>query len=201
MHTYDEKERFFIEIYDRYARKLENMCLKYIRYQDEYRCIIDESIQETFLQAVKNYDNLNGFTPSHLEGWLVQTCWNRFRAEIKKYRRRKERHAVLSDKVEPYLSPERLQNILECYFEDLHNQEIIDKLLQILNQRERDAVDRYFLQGFSFDEMAKQDETSVGAVKGVIARAKAKLKKAAKKNYQDFFNFFVSFLLVRHFIK
>jgi len=201
MRTSDDKELFFVKCYGLYARKLENMCLKYVGYQDEYRCIIDESIQETFLQAVKNYDNLNGFTPSHLEGWLVQTCWNRFRPEVKKYRHRKKRHAVLPDKGEPYLSPEQLQIILERYFETLHNQEFIDKLLHILNERERDAVDRYFLQGLSLDEMAKQDETSVGAVKGVLARAKAKLKKAAKKNFQNFFIFFVSFLLVMHFMK
>lgn len=201
MHAYDDKERFFMELYYLYAHKLENMCLKYVGYQDEYRCIIDESIQETFLQAVKNYDNLNQFTPSHLEGWLVQTCWNRFCPEVKKYRRRKKRYAVLPDKCEPYLSPEQLQTILDRYFETLHNQEMIDKLLHILNERERDAVDRYFLQGLSFDEMAKQDETSVGAVKGVLSRAKAKLKKAAKKNFQNFFIFSVSFLLVMHFMK
>ena len=99
------------------------------------------------------------------------------------------------------MPPEQLQNILEHYFENLHNQEIIDKLLQTLNERERDAVDRYFFQGRSFEEMAKQDEITVGAVKSVLARAKAKLKKAAKKNFQNFFFFFVSFLLVRRFMK
>ena len=176
------------------------MCLKYVGYQEEYRSIVDESVQETFLCAVENYDNLNAVAPSHLEGWLVQTCWNRFRTELKKYRHRKNRHVVFPDKGEPYLSPEQL-NILEHYFENLHNQEIIDKLLQTLNERERDAVDRYFFQGRSFEEMAKQDEITVGAVKSVLARAKAKLKKAAKKNFQNFFFFSVSFLLVRRFMK
>jgi len=201
MRTNDDKEQFFAKAYHRYARKLEHMCLKYVGYQEEYRSIVDESVQETFLCAVENYDNLNAVAPSHLEGWLVQTCWNRFRTELKKYRHRKNRHVVFPDKGEPYLSPEQLQNILEHYFENLHNQEIIDKLLQTLNERERDAVDRYFFQGRSFEEMAKQDEITVGAVKSVLARAKAKLKKAAKKNFQNFFFFFVSFLLVRRFMK
>lgn len=196
-----DKEQFFTKAYHRYARKLEHMCLKYVGYQEEYRSIVDESVQETFLRAVENYDNLNAVTPSHLEAWLVQTCWNRFRTELKKYRRRKRRHAVLPDKGEPYLSAEQLQNILERYFENLHKQEIIDKLLQILNERERDIVDRHFFQGLSFEEMAKQDEITVGAVKSVLARARAKLKKAAKKNFQNFFIFFVSFLLVMRFMK
>jgi RNA polymerase sigma factor (sigma-70 family) len=196
MRTNDDKERFFVEIYFLYACKLEHMCLKYVGYREEYRCIVDESIQETFLQAVKNFDKLNGFTPPHLEGWLVQTCWNRFRPEVRKYRRRKKRYVAFPDKGEPYLSPEQLQTILERYFEELHNQEIIDRLLQILNERERDAVNRYFLQGLSFEEMAKQDAITVGAVKSVLARAKAKLKKAAKKDFRFFLFFSYLFCLL-----
>ena len=87
MRTNDDKEQFFAKAYHRYARKLEHMCLKYVGYQEEYRSIVDESVQETFLCAVENYDNLNAVAPSHLEGWLVQTCWNRFRTELKKYNR------------------------------------------------------------------------------------------------------------------
>lgn len=105
MRTNDDKEQFFAKAYHRYARKLEHMCLKYVGYQEEYRSLVDESVQETFLCAVENYDNLNAVAPSHLEGWLVQTCWNRFRTELKKYRHRKNRHVVFPDKGEPYLSP------------------------------------------------------------------------------------------------
>lgn len=59
MRTNDDKEQFFAKAYHRYARKLEHMCLKYVGYQEEYRSIVDESVQETFLCAVENYDNLN----------------------------------------------------------------------------------------------------------------------------------------------
>lgn len=201
MRANEDKERFFMEIYHLYARKLEHICLKYVGYHEEYRSIVDECIQETFLQAVKNYDNLNRFTSSHLEAWLVQTCWNRLRPEVNKYRRRKRRNAVLTDKSELHLSPEQLQNILELYFEKLHNQEILERLFQILNDRERDVVNRHILQGLSFEEMAKQDETTVGAVKGVLARARTKLKKAVKKDPQNFFVFFVSFFHTVYFMK
>jgi len=201
MRTNDDKERFFMEIYYLYARKLEHICLKYVGYREEYRSIVDECIQETFLQAVKNYDSLNRFTPSHLEAWLVQTCWNRIRPEVKKYRCRKRRNAVLIDKSELYLSSEQLQNILERYFEKLHNREILEKLFQILNDRERDVMNRHILQGLSFEEMAKQDDTTVGAVKAVLARARKKLKKAVKKEPQNFFIFCVSIFHTVYFMK
>ena len=47
MRTNDDKEQFFAKAYHRYARKLEHMCLKYVGYQEEYRSIVDESVQET----------------------------------------------------------------------------------------------------------------------------------------------------------
>lgn len=63
----DDVEHFFEELYFRYAIKLERMCYKYVSYQNEYTSIIEESIQETFLQAIKQYHKLQSYSPSHLE--------------------------------------------------------------------------------------------------------------------------------------
>lgn len=91
----DDVEHFFEELYFRYAIKLERMCYKYVSYQNEYTSIIEESIQETFLQAIKQYHKLQSYSPSHLEAWLVETCWNRLKPAVKKYRRRKNDISVL----------------------------------------------------------------------------------------------------------
>ena len=65
MRTNDDKEQFFAKAYHRYARKLEHMCLKYVGYQEEYRSIVDESVQETWtLQVHQNkYFNSGGIIP------------------------------------------------------------------------------------------------------------------------------------------
>lgn len=191
MRTNDDKEQFFAKAYHRYARKLEHMCLKYVGYQEEYRSIVDESVQETFLCAVENYDNLNAVAPSHLEGWLVQTCWNRFRTELKKYRHRKNRHVVFPDKGEPYLSPEQLQNILEHYFENLHNQEIIDKLLQTLNERERDAVDRYFFKAAPSKKWLSRTKSRLEPSKACWRGQKQSSKRPQRKIFRisSFFSY------------
>ena len=54
----DEREAFIETIYAEYAPKLERMCLNYIHYQAEYRDMVDESIQKTFLRAFEEYDKL-----------------------------------------------------------------------------------------------------------------------------------------------
>ena len=187
MRKSEEKERFFEEIYALYAQKLEHLCLKYVSYEGEYRDIVDESIQETFLQAVKSYDEIIDFSPTHLEAWIVKTCWNRFRPAVDKYRRRKKRHIALDNEMEQKLSIEQLQNILDAYFERLHNQQTLEKLLALLNSKERSVVTRRILQGASFQEIAAQSQTTVGAaVKAILARARAKTRKAVKEHPQDF---------------
>ena len=47
--------------------KLENYCLHYVGYQAEYMGLIGESIQNTFLQAVIDYEKLSGYKPSHID--------------------------------------------------------------------------------------------------------------------------------------
>ena len=58
MYIDDEREAFFVDAHRKYHSKMENVCRAYVQYNEEYRSLIDESIQETYLTAVKNYRNL-----------------------------------------------------------------------------------------------------------------------------------------------
>ena len=40
----ESRDDFLERIYILYARKLENMCLNYVNYQENYRDIVDDSI-------------------------------------------------------------------------------------------------------------------------------------------------------------
>ena len=52
MYTDDEREAFFVDAHRKYHSKMENgSCL--CAHNEEYRSLIDESIQETYLTAVK----------------------------------------------------------------------------------------------------------------------------------------------------
>lgn len=54
----EEKEAFIESLYLRYAGKLERASLNYVRHRGEYRDLVDDSIQKTFLKAYEEYDAL-----------------------------------------------------------------------------------------------------------------------------------------------
>lgn len=84
---YNSRDVFLEQTYMRYAHKLENMCLCYVHYQEEYRHLVDDSIQKTFESATRQYKDLQNHP--YLEGWLCQTCMNRLTTALRTYRRRK----------------------------------------------------------------------------------------------------------------
>ena len=198
----DEKRNLFLnDIYQKNARKLENYCLRYVGYQAEYRGLVDESIQNTFLQAVKDYDKLIGYTPSHIDAWLMNVCHKRFTTALKTYRRRHARTKPLIDDTTLYLSPEQVLDATDVFLSKITNREIIDRLFAVFNDRERRILNAHIIEELSFEDIAAREHTTVGAVKAVLARLRAKAKKAAKENSQDFFVVIVSIMYLVCFME
>lgn len=172
---YDSREDFLERIYVLYAHKLENMCLNYVHYQDVYRDIVDDSIQKTFETATRQYKELQN--NPYLEGWLCQTCMNRLTTALRTYRRRMKKQMSLDDDINFTLPPEQIRDAMDEIVNRISNKELLDRILQALNERERDIVQRHFVLGESINEIADAEHTTVGAVKAIIARIRAKARK------------------------
>lgn len=172
---YDSRENFLERIYVLYAHKLENMCLNYVHYQDVYRDIVDDSIQKTFETATRQYKELQN--NPYLEGWLCQTCMNRLTTALRTYRRRMKKQMSLDDDINFMLPPEQIRDAMDEIVNRISNKELLDRILQALNDRERDIVQRHFVLGESVNEIADAEHTTVGAVKAIIARIRAKARK------------------------
>lgn len=172
---YASKEDFLERIYVLYAHKLENMCLNYVHYQEVYRDIVDDSIQKTFETATRQYKELQN--NPYLEGWLCQTCMNRLTTALRTYRRRMKKQMSLDDDINFTLPPEQIRDAMDEIVNRISNKELLDRILQALNERERDIVQRHFVLGESVNEIADAEHTTVGAVKAIIARIRAKARK------------------------
>ena len=88
-----EKEAFIEWLYTQYAVKLERASLNWVQHRPEYRDMVDDSIQKTFLKACEEYDRLKD--APYIEAWLFKTCRHRLLTEINTYRRRQKRHVAL----------------------------------------------------------------------------------------------------------
>ncbi len=193
------KDTFFEELYHRNHNKLENYCLHFVSYREEYRGIVDESIQETMLQAVKNYKALSTYTDAHTDAWLMNTCRKRLTTALRTYRRRKSRHAYsLNENIS--LPTGQIVDIIDEFFDQLHNHECVERIVAALNERESRIVDMRFKQNMSFREIAEKEHSTVAAIKAVLARLFIKIRKMASKNPYKFFIFTVSILFFMRFI-
>ena len=91
----EEKEAFIESLYLQYAGKLERASLNYVRHRGEYRDLVDDSIQKTFLKAYEEYDTLKD--APYIEAWLFKVCRYRLMTALNTYRRRQKRHVPLED--------------------------------------------------------------------------------------------------------
>lgn len=146
------KDDFLTDIYNRYAQRLENFCLQYVHYQSEYRDLIDDCIQKTFEVATQKYEMLSQC--SYVEAWLFKTCYNRMTTAIKTYRRRKKHQVSLENETAFVLPQEAIAASIDELVSRISNQELLDRIITALNEREREVVHRHLILGESLDSLA-----------------------------------------------
>ena len=160
-----EKEAFIEWLYTQYAVKLERASLNWVQHRPEYRDMVDDSIQKTFLKACEEYDRLKD--APYIEAWLFKTCRHRLLTEINTYRRRQKRHVALDGGTA--VSDERLMTAIDALPEQIGNRETLERILNALSEREKGLVRERFVNGASFEEMAQKEKTTVGAIRSALA--------------------------------
>ncbi|RED75091.1 RNA polymerase sigma factor [Cohnella phaseoli] len=126
--------------------------------------LAQDVVQETFLKAYRLLDDLIIY--QNKEGWLKRTARN---IAIDLYRRRRREipdsnAAVDAGAIEP--------EIIKQYIE----KEFIGELLSQLNPLQRQTLTLVYEYGYSHEQIACLQQTTVSAVKSVIHRTKRKLR-------------------------
>lgn len=172
----EEKEAFIESLYLQYAGKLERACLNYVRHRGEYRDLVDDSIQKTFLKAYEAYDTLKD--APYIEAWLFKTCRYRLLTALNTYRRRQKRHVPLED--EETLTQAQLMTAIDALPEKIGSRETLERILDALSEREKGLVQEHFVNGASFEELAERRNTTIGAIRTALARLRKKARRLAE---------------------
>ena len=144
----EEKEAFIESLYLQYAGKLERASLNYVRHRGEYRDLVDDSIQKTFLKAYEEYDTLKD--APYIEAWLFKVC---------RY---------------------RLMTAIDALPDRISSRETLERVLDTLNEREKGLVQAHFVDGVSCEELAKRQNTTIGAIRTALARLRKKARRLAE---------------------
>jgi len=166
-----KKENFVIELFDRYYSMLRTLCWRYVEHEKIFTDIIDESIQDTFLQAYSSYDRLRNHP--NVQGWLIITCFYKLKPRIKQViSREKHRAFSVDDPQAPQLSSE--EEWEERTVSQLDNRNQIGELCTTLTETEQQTFQEHYVQGFSIQEVAQRQHRSLSSVKASLRQIKRK---------------------------
>lgn len=173
MHGADQREQFITRLYEACFDMLEKMCYRHLNYNRLYADLIADCIQETFMAAHRHYARL--CQHPNPEGWLVKTCQNRLRDGLRREKRSAGRRAFSMDAVEEPTLADALSAI-DAWESRQQSEETIEQLTALLTEREKRVMEGYFRESLPMEEVARQEETSVSAVKSLIHRIRRKAR-------------------------
>ena len=161
------------ELYHQYYPRLYQYCRRYVGYNHAFDPLIEDCIQEVFLELDKEIEILQQHPA--LEGWIMTTCKHRLMTSLDKLRRRNKFVAFSMD--DSYAEiPDPSPSVIDLWAEQEDARESIAHILSILNTREQQIVKDYFFNHIPIQTIAEQEGTTVSAVKSVIARIRQKLR-------------------------
>lgn len=154
---------------DRYADLVERYQIGLIIYCE--RLLGDRSEAEDIAQAafIKAYNNLGGFKPdkARFSTWLYKIARNEAIDFLRKHRR-----VQATDEVEG-LEP----STLDLLDEEL-KREVRDAVLALVPPEQRRAVEAYYWEGKSYQDIADEMHVPINTIKSWLHRAKNQLRKA-----------------------
>lgn len=173
--TVEGDPQAFEEIVERYQRLVFNIVYHYMGRRNE----VEDLAQEVFLKVFRALDTFDATRP--LKSWIGRITANTCLDEIRKAPKRKvwsfaDLGGDEENKIEYFY--ERFgqhSSLTEKDVEDLF--ELLEKLMERLNRKDKMAFVLRELEGLSYPEIAKTLESSELAVRLRVSRSKKRLQK------------------------
>ncbi len=158
------------ELYNRFAGKMNAVCLRYSNNADDARDLLQEGF-------IKVYRNLHKFrAEGSFEGWVRRVFVN---SSIEQFRKKSIQLLTVSDKEESTIEDADISAL------DLLAEKDIISLVQELSPGYRTVFNLYVIEGYSHKEIAAQLGISEGTSKSQLARARSILQKKVTQYLSD----------------
>jgi RNA polymerase sigma factor (sigma-70 family) len=127
-------------------------------------CDAPDIVQGVYLRILRHAKVFHD--PSSLNSWLA--CLTR--CEVIDSARRKNRRTWLNERFQHWQESRRIAD-------DMESSEHIEEALASLDENERRLMRRHYLEGWSQEAIAEQQQTSVKAVESRLARLRKRLRQ------------------------
>lgn len=169
----ERKTQIIEELFNQYYQRLDRYCQRFVGYNHSYDSLVEDCIQEVFFELSNEIELLQNHPA--IEGWIMMTCKHRLMTSLDKERRR-NKHAAFSIDDSYTDIPDPSPTLIDAWADQEEAKEGIARVLSILNNREQQIVQDYFIDHLPLQDIADKEGTTVSAVKSVIARIRQKLR-------------------------
>lgn len=150
------------ELIERYHAGLIIHCERIVKDRDD----AEDVAQEAFIKA---YLNLKDYDPdkARFSTWLYRIATNQAINHLQKSRRK-----IIVDEIDSIA-----EATMPTHLEDERKQEILAAVLKLVPPEYRQAVEAYYWQGLSYQEIAEQLDVPLNTLRTWLSRAKKQLRE------------------------
>ena len=157
----------FEELLERYQASFFRRALSVVKNKDE----AEDVVQDAFVRLYRHGSSFVSKGPGSFKSWAYRVLIN---VALTEYQKKKKHAGSTPEEIEFFQDMDEIRR--RKLFEDRN---YIVSILCRMPSRLASVLRRFFLEGMSQEEIAKEDSISVGAVKVRIYRAKESFREIA----------------------
>lgn len=174
------------QLYAQYYDAVYHQCLSIIDYNPRYYPLVEDCVQDAFVQAVVDYHEYKDY--NNPIGWIVRVAQNKVKSKF----RDELRHAKVVSPLFPGQSEDATFSV--CSVDDeLARRDTIEQIVRIYNRltdHEKKVFIAYFLNDMSQKETAESTGLTENSVRAAVKRIR---KRARSMRNTDFLLFIGAF--------
>lgn len=185
-----ERDILLEQLYMKYYDAVYRQCLSLVKYNPAYYPLVEDCIQDAFLQAVEDYAEYKNY--KNPIGWIIRVAQNKVKS---KYRDELRHSKVISplDQAEGADVAFSVDSI-ESFTDRQETIETIAKIYHMLSEQEKEVFIAYFLKDMGQKETSSATGLSENSVRATIRRIR---KRARLSKFVNFLHFLGAFFLLK----
>lgn len=176
----------FEEIVKEYQNKIYTLCYRYTGNYEDAR----DLAQEVFIKVYRNIGKFEG--RSSFSTWIYQVAGNTCKDYLRKNKNKSEfsLDEEVFNKDEDAFTPQVLkdENTPETQYEEKEKISLLKDAVNRLNPEYKMVIIMREFQDLSYEEIARQTNTSVGTVKSRLSRGRSMLKNLFNQRMEGSLN-------------
>lgn len=181
-------EQLYIQYYDVVYRQ----CLPIVSFNPRYYLLVEDCVQEAFLQAVIDYDEYKDY--KNPIGWIIRVAQNK----VKSKHRDELRHAKVISPLQPGQSEDMAFSV-DAVEKDLARCEVIENIVRIyhmLTDHEKTVFIAYFLNDMSLKETSEETGLTENSIRAAVKRIRKRARSTKEKNFLLLLGAFIASLVI-----